>query len=78
MYRFYKIKCPRCGHQFVWLEGTCKGSGFYLYRRKGFDEELESTPCPKCDVEMAVLTDSLEGICIQEESIEIAGTVRGI
>lgn len=79
MDHFYELKCPCCGHRFVWYEGTDKNSsGTLLYRRKGFKEELLSTPCPKCSVELAVLTDSHTGIPIQDDSIEVAAHIRGI
>ncbi len=78
MYHFFEIICPNCKHQFVWLEHTYKGSIYKLYRRRGYDEILESTTCPKCNIEMAVLKNSFSGIDIRNESIEIACIVRGI
>ena len=39
---------------------------------------LESTSCPKCNVEMLVLKDSHIGIDINDKSIEVASTIRGI
>lgn len=78
MYRFREIECPNCRHQFIWFEHTYKGSSYILYRRKGYSEQLESTPCPKCNTEMAVLENSITGIDIQSESIEVADIVRGI
>ena len=76
-YRFFEIICPNCGHQFVWLEHSC-GSSYKIYRRQGFDEELESTKCPKCDFEMAVLKNSSTGIDISDPSLEVLAVIRGI
>ena len=78
MYNFSEIECPNCKHHFVWLEHTYKGSSYTVYRRKGHDEILESTLCPKCSFEMVVLKDSCIGIDVKDESIEIASTIRGI
>ena len=54
MYHFFELICPNCKHQFVWLEHTYQGSIYKFYRRKEYDEMLESTTCPKCNIEMAV------------------------
>ena len=74
--RFFELICPNCRHQFVWLEHS-HYSG-YIYRRKGHNEELESTICPKCNIKIAVLKDSSSGLDITDESIEIADIMRGI
>lgn len=78
MYHFKEIICPNCGHQFVWLEYAEKGSSFIVYCRKGMDEELLSTSCPNCKIEMVILNDSHVGVDIRSESIDVAGTVRGL
>lgn len=77
MYRFYEIKCPKCGHQFTWLEDS-KDSDGNFYRRKGRKELLESTNCPKCNAKMVVLKESHSGIDIMNESIEIVPGFRGL
>lgn len=78
MYHFLELTCPNCRHQFIWLEHTYKGSIYTVYKRIGYDEILESTLCPKCNIEMVVLKDSHIGIDIRDKSIEVAGTLRGI
>ena len=78
MYRFMEIECPNCKHIFVWLEHTYKGTRYNLYRRKGYNEALESTVCPNCNMEMAVLKDKHSGINIEDSSIEVADSVHGI
>lgn len=78
MYHFLEITCPNCRHHFVWLEHSYKGSSYTVYRRRGYDEILESTLCPKCNIEMAVLKDSCSGIDVRDKSIEVASTIRGI
>ena len=74
--RFFEIICPNCRHQFVWLEQSY-GNG-YIYKRKGHDEELDSTVCPKCNIRMVVLKDSFTGLDITDESIDIVDGIRGI
>lgn len=49
-----------------------------MYKRKGLNEELENAVCPKCNLEMVVSNDSLKGIDIKSENIEVAYTVRGL
>lgn len=54
------------------------GSSCDVFKRKGMDEMLESSCCPKCNFEMVVTNDSLEGKDIQDEIIERLPTIRGI
>ena len=49
-----------------------------MYKRKGLSEELENAICPKCNLEMVVPNDSLKGIDINSEDIEVAYTPRGL
>lgn len=76
MYKFIAVRCPYCGHQFTWLEGSW--STCVAFRRKGHDEFLESTVCPMCSIEMAVIKELHTGIDINDESIEILSVIRGI
>ncbi len=78
MHHFREIECPNCQHQFVLMEHTYNGSIYKIYRRKGYNEELESTTCPKCNTEMVVLKDLHAGIDINDDSIEVASVLRGI
>ena len=78
MYKFIEIECPNCKHNFVWLEHTYKGTRHMLYKRKEFDEALESIECTKCGIEMIVLKDSHIGINIEDDSIEVASISYGI
>ena len=73
------VECPLCGHIFMWKkEPVFRGNSYRMYKRKGFDEELENAICPKCCLEMVVPNDSLKGIDIKSENIEIAYTSRGL
>lgn len=77
MYKFKEVECPKCNHRFAWLEEP-NGNSYYLYRRKGVNEELFSTVCPQCGLEMVVPGDGHTGIAIADETIELFSTVRGI
>ena len=77
MYKFRQVKCPKCKHTFMWLDQP-NGVSYCLYRRKGVEEELISTTCPKCNLEMVVPEDVLDGIAINDEAIELFATLRGI
>lgn len=78
MYSFYELRCPACKNRFVYMKGTYKGPIYKVYKRKGHKEALESTNCPKCNIEVAIIEDSLAAIDIRDESIELAGIERGI
>ena len=77
MYKFKEIRCPVCGHIFTWLEEPL-GNCYCVYQRKGVDEELFSTICPQCGLEMVVPEESHDGISVEDNGIEIRGTMRGI
>ena len=62
----------------MWQRWSYTGPSHCIFRRKGTDEELESTVCPKCGLEMVVLSDVLEGIDIRDENIETVCAIRGI
>ena len=76
-YKFKEVRCPSCGHVFTWLEMP-PGNSYCVYRRKGVDEELFSTVCPQCNLEIVVPDGSHEGISIEDSNIELCGTMRGI
>lgn len=78
MYKYRQIECPLCGHIFMWIEYADLPPNYNVYRRKGVDEELGSTHCPKCNCEMIVSNDSKRGISVEDEVVELRGTVRGI
>jgi endogenous inhibitor of DNA gyrase (YacG/DUF329 family) len=77
MYKYRQVKCPRCKHIFMWLDAPM-GASYCLYRRRGSEEELYSTTCPKCNLEMIVPGNVIEGIDINCEAVELFSTVRGI
>lgn len=76
-YKYYEVQCPCCKHIFTWLKEP-SGNSYYLYRRKGVEEELFSTVCPKCNLEMVIPDGLSVGIEIQNEIIEQFDTIRGI
>ena len=78
MCKYRQIECPLCGHIFMWIEYADLPPSYNVYRRKGVDEELGSTHCPMCNCEMIVPNDSERGISVEDENVELRGTVRGI
>lgn len=78
MYKYRQVKCPLCDHIFMWREKSYTGLSCDIFKQKGIDEELESTCCPKCNFEMVVINDLLEGIDIQDDKIERFPAIRGI
>jgi len=77
MYKFKEVECSKCNHRFAWLEEP-SGNSYCLYRRKGIDEELFSTVCPQCGLEMVVPSDKHMGIAVTDKAVELFSTVRGI
>ena len=78
MYNCRQVQCPRCNHNFMWIEYADLPPSHNVYRRKGAVEELGSTHCPKCNCQMIVPSDSKTGISVEDESVELRGTVRGL
>jgi len=78
MYKWRQVKCPLCDHIFTWQEESYTGSSCDIFKRKGIDEKLESACCPKCNFEMVVVNDLLEGIDILDKEIERRPAIRGI
>ena len=77
MYNYRQVKCPRCNHLFMWIENEDKPRRYSIYRRKGRDEMLLSTKCPKCNCKMVVAGDSLVGLYENDEKVEEIGIVEG-
>ena len=78
MYKYRQVKCPLCDHVFMWIEYADLPPNYNVYRRKGIDEELGSTHCPKCNCEMIVPSECSTGISVETKNVELRGTVRGI
>ncbi len=77
-YKFREVKCPWCGHIFMWNEnGWEERIVIYHYRLKETGERLGKTKCPKCDIDMIVQSSVLEGIDPKDDRVEAIG-VRGI
>jgi len=77
MYKFKEVECPKCNHRFAWLEAPT-GTSYCLYRRKGVNEELFSTVCPQCGLEMIVPENEHRGISVNDDTVEMFSTLRGI
>ena len=78
MYQYRRVQCPQCEHIFMWIEYADLPSSYCVYKRKNVDEELGSTHCPKCNCEMIAPSDLTTGISIENQNVELIGTVRGI
>ena len=77
MYKYKEVRCPKCNHIFVWLEQP-QGNSYCLYRRKGYEEEMFSTTCPNCSLEMVIPSESHNGIDIRDDMVEQFATLRGL
>ncbi|MDY2997819.1 MAG: hypothetical protein SOU16_11015 [Faecalimonas sp.] len=78
MYKVFEIECQNCKHKFMWIQNPDTQNSYYLYKRKGLDEELISIYCPRCNVEIAIIKENGKGINVNDESIEVAGAIRGL
>lgn len=78
MYRAFEIECQKCKHKFMWIEGSDIRTSYICYRRRGVDEELISTYCPKCNTEIVIIKEDSKGISVQDKLIEIADVIRGV
>lgn len=76
-YKFREVKCPWCGHIFMWNETEREGIVIHHYILKENGEYLGNPKCPKCDIDMVVLDHVLEGIDPKDERVEMRG-FRGI
>ncbi|MCR4650381.1 MAG: hypothetical protein K5662_01365 [Lachnospiraceae bacterium] len=77
MYEYREVKCPWCGHIFMWNKDGDEGPIVYMYRLKETKEYVGDVKCPKCEKKMLVLPHVFEGIDVNDERIETIG-VRGI
>ena len=78
MFKCRQIQCPVCDHAFMWIEYADLPPSYNMYKRNDVEEELRSTHCPKCHCEMIVPDNSRVGISVNDENVELIGTVRGI
>ena len=76
-YKYREVKCPWCGHIFMWNENGGEGLVIHRYRLKETGEFLGNPKCLKCDIDMVVMNSVLEGLDPKDERIETIG-VRGI
>lgn len=79
MYEYREVKCPWCGHIFMWEKhGThAMESSFYVYLLKSTHEAVGEAVCPSCEIKMLVLEHVLEGIDPDDERFE-KETIRGL
>ena len=76
-YEFREVKCPWCGHIFMWNKNEGEGLRTHEYRLKETGEYLGNPKCSKCDIGMVVLDSVLEGIDPKDERVRSIG-IRGI
>ena len=71
VYKYREMKCPWCDHVFIWNENGKEGVFFHIYKLKETGESVETTKCPKCEMEIAVLEHVFEGIDVNDDRIEL-------
>ncbi len=76
-YRYREVKCPWCGHVFMWNEMGREGSVTFEYKHKETGKLVEEAKCPACEKNMLVLDGVFEGIDVNDDRIERIG-IRGI
>ena len=76
-YEYREVKCPWCGHIFMWNKHGQEGLVFHEYRLKETGEYVEQAVCPKCELDMVVLEHIFEGVDKKDDRIEDT-TVRGL
>ena len=69
-YRFREVKCPWCGHVFMWNQNSWEGLKLHEYKLKSTGEYVEKTKCPGCEMEMLVLERVFEGIDLDDKRVE--------
>ena len=76
-YKYRKVICPYCRHEFVWQQSVQEESTWAEYTDKITKEICLSAKCPECSRKMIVSKDSAVGI--NEDSEKYTKTiVRGI
>ncbi len=76
-YNYRKVKCPWCGHVFMWNKDEQERLITCIYQIKESRKHVKKTKCPKCEKEMLVLGGVFEGIDLNDNRVECIG-VRGI
>lgn len=68
-YVFREVKCPWCGHIFMWKKYNREGCCIKDYIFKPTGEIAEKTKCPKCDENMIVVNNILKGLDVDDSRI---------
>ena len=76
-YRYREVRCPYCGHVFMWNRSCREATVDHLYKLKETGERVGEAKCPKCGTGMLVLNGTLEGLPTTDERVETVG-IRGI
>ena len=68
-YGYRDVKCPWCGHTFMWDQRGDNTAFTQEYRLKETKEPLEEVKCPKCEMEMLVQDHILIGMDPEDERV---------
>ena len=74
-YRYREVRCPYCGHKFMFMEGS--GSKTVEYYEIATGKLLQDTICPKCGGIVVAKDNLLDGLRPDDATIEAWG-IRGI
>lgn len=75
-YVYREVKCPWCGHIFMWKKYEREGCCIVEYIFKPTGEYVEETKCPKCSEHMFVVDDIFIGLDKNDNRIALDGFVE--
>ena len=76
-YEYREVQCPWCDHIFLWRKNSGEGLILHKYRLKTTGEYVETTKCPLCNMEMAVLEHILTGVDQGDSRLESITGITG-
>lgn len=66
-HEYREVKCPQCGHVFMWQEESRRLQQAWRYGLKATGEPVDDAVCPGCGTKMIVLKGSFVGVDIDDE-----------
>lgn len=73
MYKCRKVKCPCCGHEFMWMSGQSGQNTVYEYLDKESVKLLDDAICPDCGKVCLLQEGILTGLRADDQRIDKHG-----